>query len=140
VADRFDQLRHQVAPLLAVGFAVGGDHRLVDTPGGLDLDVLLGREQGRQPRALLVGEQLRAGVQCPRRCEQRLALAAPVPLEVLLDPAVAVLQCVTGQADDMEGIHHGHPTRELHPRRRGLAGVLAPHVPAPGAPVTANRD
>jgi len=32
------------------------------------------------------------------------------------------------------------PTRELRPRRRGLAGVLALHVPAPGAPVTADRD
>jgi len=103
VADRFGQLRHQVAPLLAVGFAVGGDHRLVDTPGGLDLDVLLGRGQGRQPRALLVGEQVRAGVQCPRRREQRLALAAPVPLEVLLDPAAAVIQCVTGQAETWKG-------------------------------------
>ncbi len=113
VADRFGQLRHQVAPLLAVGLAVGGDYPLVDAPGGLDLDVLLGRGQGRQPRALLVGEQVRAGVQCPRRREQRLALAAPVPLEVLLDPAAAVLQCVTGQADDVEGIHHGHSVGQL---------------------------
>jgi hypothetical protein len=39
--------------------------------------------------------------------------SAPVPLEVLLDPAAAVLQCVTGQADDVEGIHHGHSVGQL---------------------------
>jgi len=31
-------------------------------------------------------------------------------------------------------------TREPCSRRRGLGGVLAPHVPAAGAPVAANRD
>lgn len=36
---------HQLASLLPVGFAVGGDHLLVDPPGRLDLDVLVGREQ-----------------------------------------------------------------------------------------------
>ena len=55
----------------------------------------------------------RAGVQCPRRREQPVALAAPVPLEVLLDPAAAVVQCGTGQADDVEGIHHGHSVGQL---------------------------
>ena len=36
--------------------AVGGDHALVDAPGGLDLDVLIGAEQGGQPGLLFVGE------------------------------------------------------------------------------------
>jgi hypothetical protein len=96
VADGLDQRRHQIAPVLAVGFAVGADHPLVDAPGRLDLDMLLDREQGRQPGALLVGEQVRAGVQGPPGPVQRVVLAAAVPVEVLLDPAAALVQRVTG--------------------------------------------
>ena len=44
-ADRVDQLGHELASLGAVGFAVGGDHPLVDAPGGLDLDVVVVGEQ-----------------------------------------------------------------------------------------------
>jgi len=36
--------------------AVGGDHPLVDAPGGLDLDVLVGGEQIGQSGLLLVGD------------------------------------------------------------------------------------
>jgi hypothetical protein len=36
VAGRFDQLARQLAALGSVGFAVGGDHPLVDPPGRLD--------------------------------------------------------------------------------------------------------
>jgi hypothetical protein len=42
---------------------VGGDHPLVDAPGGLDLDVLIDGEQGRESGGLLVGEQVGTGVQ-----------------------------------------------------------------------------
>ena len=44
---------------------VGGHHALVDAPGGFDLDVLVGCEQLLQPVLLLVGEQVRSGVQGP---------------------------------------------------------------------------
>jgi hypothetical protein len=47
---------HELTAPLPVGFAVGGDHALVDAPGGLDLDVLVGGEQGFQSLLLLVGE------------------------------------------------------------------------------------
>jgi hypothetical protein len=46
VADRADELLHQFAASFPVGFAVGGDHVLVDAPGRFDLDVLRDREQG----------------------------------------------------------------------------------------------
>jgi hypothetical protein len=45
---------------------VGGDHPLVDAPGGLDLDVLIDGEQGRESGGLLVGEQVGTGVQGSR--------------------------------------------------------------------------
>ena len=61
-------LDHQLAARGWVGVLVGGDHPLVDAPGGLDLDVLIDSEQGGQAVGLLVGEQLGAGMQgAPRR-------------------------------------------------------------------------
>ena len=45
-------------------------------------------------------------MQGPPRGVERVAGAAAVPVEVLLDPASAPVQRVAGQADDVEGIHH----------------------------------
>jgi len=58
VADALDELPHELTTPGLVGFAVVGDHALVDAPGGLDLDVFIGGEQGFEPLALLVGEEL----------------------------------------------------------------------------------
>jgi hypothetical protein len=62
-AERLDQLDHQLAARGWVGVPVGGDHPLVDASGGLDLDVLIDGEQGRESGGLLVGEQVGTGVQ-----------------------------------------------------------------------------
>src|SRR5674476_509577 len=61
VADGGDQPGHELAALGPVGFAVGSDHALVDGPGGLDLDVLVGGEQVVEACALSGGEQVSAG-------------------------------------------------------------------------------
>ncbi len=42
-----------MAPVLV---AVGADHGLVDAPGRLGLDVLVGGEEGVEPVLLFVGE------------------------------------------------------------------------------------
>src|SRR5262249_57290503 len=52
-AERPDQLDHQLAARGWAGVPVGGDHPLVDAPGGLDLDVLIDGEQGRESAACL---------------------------------------------------------------------------------------
>ena len=79
-------------PLRAVGLPVGADHALVDAPGRLDLDVVLNAEQCGQPLALSVGEQVGAGVQGPPGPVERVAGAAAVTVQVLLDPAPAAVQ------------------------------------------------
>ncbi len=89
--DGHDELRHQRPASGAVGFAVGGDHALVDALGGLDLDVLVGGEQGCQPVLLLVGEQVRTGVQGPPCAVERVVGAAAMPVEVLLDASAAAV-------------------------------------------------
>ena len=73
VADALDELPHELTTPGLVGFAVGGDHALVDVPGGLDLDVFIGGEQGFEPLALLVGEEVGSSVQGPASGEQRVA-------------------------------------------------------------------
>ncbi len=102
VAERLDELRHQRSASGAVGCAVGGDHALVDAPGRLDLDVLVGGEQVVQSLCLLGREQVSAGVQGPPRAVERVVLAAAVPMGVLLDSPAALVECVAGQADDVE--------------------------------------
>jgi hypothetical protein len=69
----------------AVGFAVGGDHGLVDGPGRFDLDVLVTVEQVLEAVVLFVGEQVDAGVQHPPRAEQRVA-AAPAGYTGIVGP------------------------------------------------------
>ena len=64
-AEGFDQFLHQLPAGGAVGFAVGGDHVLVDRPGGFDLDVTVVGEQLVEPGPLTVGEQAGTGVQGP---------------------------------------------------------------------------
>ena len=101
-----DQAAHRLPAGRPVGVAVGGDHALVDAPGGLDLDVVLDSEQGGQPLLLAVGEQVGAGVQGAAGAVERVVLAAAVAVQVLLDPTPAAVQRVAGEADDVEGVHH----------------------------------
>jgi len=113
VAQRRDELRHQRSASGAVGFAVGGDHALVDAPGRLDLDVLVAGEQVVQSLYLLGHEQVSTGVQGPPRAVERIVLAAAVPMGVLLDSPAALVEGVAGQADDVEGVHHRHGRGQL---------------------------
>jgi hypothetical protein len=94
-------------PWVRSGFAVGGGHLLVDGPGRLDLDVLIGREQCEQAVLLLAGKQVGTGVQGPPGPVEGVVLAASVAVDDLLDPSPAPVQGVAGQADHMERVHHG---------------------------------
>ena len=98
VADRLDELDHQLPSGLAVGVSVGGDHPLVDPPGRFDRDMVVGGEEVAQPLGLLVGEEVGAGVQGPSRGVERVVLVAAVAVDDLLDPAPAPVQGVAGQA------------------------------------------
>jgi len=91
-----------VSSLGLVGFAVGGDHALIDGPGRFDLDVLIGAEQVVETLFLLVGEQVGAGVQHPAGREQ--GVAGAVAVEILLDAAPALVERVAGEADHMERV------------------------------------
>ena len=98
---------------------------------------------GGQPLPLAVGEQVGAGVQGPPGAVERVAGAAAVPVQILLDTPAAAVQCVTGQAYDVEGIHHGHrvgqflgggglePGEAVH---RDDLDPVAPGLPAFGEP------
>lgn len=105
MAHRLDERCHQLPTLGAVGGAVGGDHALVDAPGGLNPDVAIDTELRGEPLALAVCEQVDVGVQGPSRPVERVVPASAVAVQVLLDSAPAPVQGVPGQAHDMEGVH-----------------------------------
>ena len=75
---------HRLLSSSPVGFAVGADHPLAGPPSGLE------------PGPLLVGEQPGSGVQGSTGGVERVARAAAVAMQVLLDPAVAADQRVAG--------------------------------------------
>ena len=103
-ADRADQRDHQLSALAAVFVAVGGDHPLVDAPGGFDLDMIIAREQGSEPVLLPVGEEVGAGVQGAARRVERVTGASSVSVDGLLDASAASVEGVAGEADDVEGV------------------------------------
>ena len=112
-AEAGDELLHQAMATGRVGVPVGGDHSLVGGMGDLDSDVSVVGEQGIKPVLLFVGEQARAGVEGPARRVERVAGTAAVSVEVLLDPAAALVEGVAGEADDVEGIHHRDRVRQF---------------------------
>ena len=62
-SDRRDQPGHDLCAFGSTAGAVGGDHGLVDVPGGLDLDMPIITEQFIQASLLSIGQQISAGVQ-----------------------------------------------------------------------------
>lgn len=82
-AERGEELGHEYSAGNAVGCSVGGDHLLVDAPGGLDLHVLLGRKECPDPGLLLVGEEVSSGVQ-----------GAPSPVEPIGVRSMTTVTCL----------------------------------------------
>lgn len=76
---------------------VGRDYPLVDRPCHLNLDVGIGGEQRLEPVLLLVGEEICDDVQ------GRIVFAAPVPVEVLLNTAPALIRTVAFKAKEGRG-------------------------------------
>ncbi len=143
VAQRGDELGHDLVAAGSVRIAVGGDHALVDAPGGLDLDVLLDVEQAGQPLALAVGEQVSASVLSPAGAIERVVGAAAVTVQILLDPATAPVQGVAGETHDVEGVHDRGRVRQFlggggletgEPVHRDDLQALAPRLRPVGQP------
>ena len=70
-------------------------------------DMLIAREYRLATCFLFLGEQPDTGVQGAANLVERVACASAMPEGVLLDALPASVQCVTGEADDVERIHHG---------------------------------
>jgi len=61
---------------------------------------------------LLLGEEICAGAQEPPRPVERIVFAAPVPVEILLNTASALIQSIASKVNDVEGVHHHDRARE----------------------------
>ena len=84
----------------AVRAWVGGGQPLAGTPGGLELDVLVGDEHRDRSFPLPVGEEVGAGVRGPL-CGVRIALASAVTVWLVLGATAALVQHLCGKADDV---------------------------------------
>jgi len=101
-ADAGDELFHDGSSFGLVGFAVGGDHGLVDGPGGFGFAVGVGGEQRVEACGLSGGEEVGAGVQDPPGAVEGVAGAAAVAVEVLPGAAPALVERVAAEADHVE--------------------------------------
>ena len=99
--------------------------------------MLLVREELVEAFALLVGQQVGAGAQGPTRAMERVARAAPVTSDGLLDPPPALVERLASQARHVKGIHHGRGLGEFlggisleagEPVHRDDLDSLTPHL------------
>jgi len=84
--------------------------------------VLIGGEHPDQTLALSFDEEVGAGAEDSSDPVERIPAATAVPAGGLLDPLLAPVHCVTGQSEDMEGIHHRGGLRDFLGRGSFEAG------------------
>lgn len=97
-----------------------------------------GVEQCVEPGDLLVGAQPGAGVQRAARRVERVILEPSVAVDLELDSASAMIGCLAGQADDVEGIHDRDRVGDLHGYggpEAGEASIATTSAPARNASV-----
>ncbi|GAA1421056.1 hypothetical protein GCM10009640_11270 [Agrococcus citreus] len=86
---------------------------MVVAPGDRDGDVLVGREHGVESPLLSDGGQIDAGVEGAPCSVERVALAAAMAVDSLLNTAPAAVQRVAGEADDVERVPPPRRSRSL---------------------------
>ena len=96
-----------------VGFAVGGDHLLVDVLGGLDLDMVIVGEQRLEGGLVVARSVVRCWCGGAAGPEQGIVGPAVVPVEFLLDAVPVLVRGVPGEAGDVEWVHHRCRGREF---------------------------
>jgi hypothetical protein len=97
-----------------IGFNVDGADLLGAQPGEGDLVVaFIGVQGSSQAGALPVGQSLGVGVQEVADAVERVALAAAVAVDLLLDAAAALVQRLGCESDDVKGVEHRDGVVEL---------------------------
>ena len=89
----------QIPGAVEVTQLLGGDVGRGDLPARV-----AGAQPGQEPAVGLLGEVLRAAQQDPADAVERVALAAAVPTDGLLNSPSALIERLASEARDVEGI------------------------------------
>lgn len=104
-SDYIDLFLHERLRLHLVGFGIGGDDVLVNTPRCLHFNVLLIIEGGEEAIPLLLCVVFLPGMQCVPGRVERVTGASAMTARGLLNASAAVIRCVAGKTDNMERVH-----------------------------------
>ena len=100
-----DDRSQELLALVAVGGSVGVDYVLVNSPGDFDFGETRIGEQACDPLLLLGREQISACVQSPPRSIQGVFRSSTMTSGLLLNTTTNIIESITGELDDMEGVH-----------------------------------
>ncbi len=93
---------------------VGGAETLGDLPGDMHLLVgVIGGDRSGEASLLTVSEVFGAGAEDVADAVERVALAAPMPEGLLLDPAADLVERSSAQLDHVERVEHGDGVFEV---------------------------
>jgi hypothetical protein len=105
VAEPFHEIDGQVGIVVVVY----GSHHFLGVPGGAHFSVrVAGVEQAEQAGAVMVVEAFVGLGQQPPAPVERIALTAPMPDRLVLDPPAALIQLGVGQLAHVERVGHLH--------------------------------
>src|SRR6478672_12543031 len=103
-SDRVDQPGHCSLTAAPVGIGVGGDDLLIDQPGELDGEVLVGVENAGEAGVLASREQLQAGAgDAPNPVERVAGMTTPAQ-GLLLDALAAGVELGAGQRHEVKRV------------------------------------
>ena len=112
--ERVEDLDRDPSARGVAGLVIDRAELLGAAVGDFDLDVaLVGSERGRQPGVLPVDEAFLAGAEQVPDPVERVGLAAAVAVDLLLEPAAALVDGGGGELDDVERVENRDRVFEL---------------------------
>ena len=96
---------HQGLTADFIGIAIGINNALVDAPGDFEGDVAIAGEQVEDPVLLAWDEQAGSGVEHTASLVEGIRAPAAPMVEFMLNAPTTLIESITGEVYDVEGVH-----------------------------------